>query len=95
MNINFSGNVFYWRGPAPWYFVAISDEGSDQIRAIADIVTYGWGVIPVVAVIGGTTWETSIIPKDGRYLVPIKATIRKAESISEGDIVEVCVQIDV
>jgi hypothetical protein len=48
-------------------------------------VTYGWGVIPVQVRIGKTKWTTSLFPKDDRYLVPIKASIRKAEKLEEGD----------
>ena len=46
--------------------------------AVASIVSYGWGVIPVTARIGTTTWTTSLFPKDGSYLVPLKDAIRKA-----------------
>ena len=39
--------------------------------------------------IGGTVWETSLFPKDGRYVVPVKDVVRAAEGIAEGDIVAV------
>jgi hypothetical protein len=52
-------------------------------------VTYGWGVIPVTAQIGDTSWQTSLFPKDGRYLVPVKAQVRKAEALELGDVVTV------
>lgn len=41
-------------------------------------------MIPVQARIGKTTWTTSLFPKDDRYIVPIKASIRKAEKLDEG-----------
>ena len=93
MNLEFSGEILYWRGPAPWYFVPTSPDVSDAIKAVANIVTYGWGVIPVRVLIGRTEWETSLFPKDGRYLVPIKARIRKAEKLNEGDRVTVRLEI--
>ena len=52
-------------------------------------VTYGWGVIPVLVTIGDTEWETSLFPKDGRYLVPVKDMVRKAELLDLGDTVTV------
>jgi hypothetical protein len=85
MNIEFNGKIWFWKGPAPWYFVTVPAEQSDDIKAISASVTYGWGVIPVQVRIGKTKWTTSLFPKDDRYLVPIKASIRKAEKLEEGD----------
>lgn len=93
MELEFSGPVFEWRGPAPYYYVAVPDEESEDIRAIASAVTYGWGVIPVAVRIGATDWETSLFPKDGRYLVPLKDKVRKAEGIGEGDTVAVSLTV--
>ena len=89
MRIEFSGKVFAWRGPAPFFFVAVPEEESREVRSIAAAVTYGWGMIPVRVRIGGTEWRTSLFPKDGRYLVPLKDAVRKAEGIDEGDEVDV------
>jgi hypothetical protein len=95
MHFEFNGKIWYWRGPAPHYFVTVPDKPSDDIRAISKLVTYGWGVIPVKVQIGHAEWTTSLFPKDGRYLVPIKASIRKAEGLEEGDTVTVQLQVDV
>ena len=64
-------------------------EPSAAIRALSAMVTYGWGVIPVKARIGATVWRTSLFPKDGGYLVPIKDAVRKSERLAEGDTVTV------
>lgn len=93
VNIEFNGKIWFWRGPAPWYFVTVPAEQGRNLKAIAGLVTYGWGVIPVQVRIGRTEWETSMFPKDGSYIVPIKASVRKAENIDEGD--EVMVQLKV
>jgi hypothetical protein len=34
---------------------------------------------------GRTVWETPLFPKDGRYVATVKAVIRKAVSLAEGD----------
>lgn len=93
MHIEFSGEIWYWKGPAPWYFVTVPAEESDDLREISGFVTYGWGMIPAAVRIGKTTWQTALWPKDGRYIVPIKARVRKAENLEEGD--EVTVILDV
>lgn len=93
MQFEFSGPIIFWRGPAPWYFVPIPEAQSGDIQAVSEIVSYGWGVIPVQVRIGRTTFQTSLFPKDGRYLVPIKASVRQAESLAEGD--QVSLQLEV
>ena len=93
MNIEFKGTIWFWKGPAPWFFVTVPEKQSRDLKAISGIVTYGWGVIPVHVRIGDTEWKTSLFPKDGLYLVPIKASVRKAENLEEGD--KVTVQLEV
>lgn len=93
MHLEFSGKVWFWQGPAPWFFVTVPEKESRDLKAISAIVTYGWGVIPVHVRIGKTGWTTSLFPKDGLYLVPIKASVRKAENLEEGD--EVTIRLEV
>ncbi|MDX6200063.1 MAG: hypothetical protein QOJ79_3214 [Actinomycetota bacterium] len=93
MELRFRGEVFYWRGPAPWHYVAVPERQSAEISAIAFAVTYGWGVIPVTATLGDTSWETSLFPKDGLYLVPVKTVVRRAEAIDLGDVVDLHLHI--
>ena len=89
MKIEFTGAIWYWRGPAPWYFVTVPAPQSDDLKAILRTVTYGWGMIPATVRIGKTEWQTALVPKDGAYLVPIKASVQRAEQITEGDTVTV------
>ncbi len=93
MNIEFSAKIIFWRGPAPWFFVTVPAKQSRDLKAISSLVTYGWGVIPVTVQIGKTRWTTSLFPKDGRYLVPIKANVRKAEKLDKGDKVTVRLEV--
>jgi len=93
MNIEFTGKIWFWKGPAPWYFVTVPAEPSRGLKAISGTVTYGWGVIPVRVQIGQTVWQTSLFPKEDRYLVPIKASVRNAEQLAEGD--EVTIRLTV
>jgi hypothetical protein len=93
MAIEFKGKIFHWRGPAPYLFVAMPEEQSRDLKAISAAVTYGWGVIPVHVRIGKTEWQTSLFPKDGRYLVPIRLSVQKSENLAEGD--NVVIQLEV
>lgn len=93
MSLDFSGPLWYWRGPAPWYFVTVPEEACAALQDVSRAVTYGWGMIPVRVQIGETEWKTSLFPKEGRYLVPIRASVRLAEGLEEGD--EVAVRLEV
>lgn len=94
MHYSWTGELFEWRGPSPYYFVAMTDDDSDDLREIANEVTYGWGVIPVRVRVGRTEWTTSLFPRDGRYLVPLKDKIRRAEQLVVGDSLHVQMWIE-
>lgn len=93
MYFEFNDKIWFWRGPAPWFFVTVPGQQSHELKTISSAVTYGWGVIPVHVQIGNTEWQTSLFPKDDRYLVPIKASVRKAENLQEGDYVAVRLEV--
>jgi hypothetical protein len=71
----------------------VPDEESADIREVAAMATYGWGVIPVVARIGDVEFETSLFPKEGGYLLPLKDAIRKPKKITVSD--EITVEMTV
>ena len=89
----FSGEIWYWRGPAPYYFVTVPEPHRTEIADAAAEVSYGWGMIPAGVRIGETEWATALWPKDGSYVVPLKSAVRKAEDIDEGDVVTVSLTI--
>ena len=95
MELEFSGEMWFWRGPAPWHFVTVPEVDYHELEATAAFVSYGWGMIPVAARIGGTGWTTSLFPKDGRYVVPVKAVVRRTEGLDVGDLVTVRLVVDV
>jgi hypothetical protein len=89
MDLRFTGDIWHWRGPSPYYFLTVPDEHSAHLHAVSPLVTYGWGMIPVRARIDTTQWQTSLFPKDGRYVLPVKDAVRRAEDLDEGDTVTV------
>lgn len=89
MELGFSGEVWHWRGPSPYHFVTVPEDESAEIQAASPMVTYGWGMIPVEVQIGSTRWTTSLFPKDGGYVLPLKDMVRRAERVDVGDNVAV------
>ncbi|EGF92943.1 hypothetical protein ABI_13820 [Asticcacaulis biprosthecium C19] len=97
MSYSFSGKLWRWKGEAPasWVFVTLPGDIAFEIKCqIAD--RRAWGSVAVNARIGATTWNTSLFPEkaSGSYLLPIKAAVRKAENLHDGDdtIVELTVK---
>lgn len=93
MRLEFNGKLWYWKGPAPWYFVTVPARQCGDLKAASGFVTYGWGMIPVNVRVGQTEWKTSLWPKDDRYIVPIKASVRKAEKVEDGDTLSVLLEL--
>jgi hypothetical protein len=89
MELTFDGTVIEWRGPAPFVFVRVPEE----IHAVANELTYGWGCIPVGVRVGGSEWTTALMPKDGAYLVPLRKAFREAEGIEVDDVVPVTLSL--
>lgn len=94
MELEFSGEIWFWKGPAPFHFVTVPEEQCEAIKEIASLISYGWGMIPATVTIGETCWKTSLWPKDGRYIVPIRDHVRKAESLEEGDDVTILLEVE-
>jgi predicted nucleic acid-binding protein len=89
----FDAEVFQWRGPAPYFFVATPAHVDEFLHAHLSELTYGWGGIPGQVRIGDTEVTTSLMPKDGVYLVPLKVALRRAEGIDDGDDVRIRLQV--
>jgi len=91
--IIFEAAIIEWRGPAPFLFAVVPGEHVGEIRYAALSASYGWGVVPVVAKIGGSEFTTSLFPRDGTYLLPIKVAVQKAEGIGLGDSIAVTLRV--
>lgn len=99
----FTGPMWLWRGQAKdgtptktaWHFITIDGEVAESIRAAAPGRTAAWGSVYVAAMIGVTEWRTSVFPSKnvGGYLLPVKASVRKAERLAEGDAVTVHIAV--
>ncbi|CAN5368258.1 hypothetical protein BH11ACT8_BH11ACT8_27290 [soil metagenome] len=95
MELEFAGEVIEWRGPSPHHFVAVPEDLAAELALTTSMVTYGWGMIPATVTIGDTVFTTSLWPRDGGYVVPIKVAVRRAEGLDLGDVATVRLTIDV
>ncbi|MFT4261742.1 MAG: DUF1905 domain-containing protein [Nocardioides sp.] len=92
MGWTFTGPIVEWRGPAPYLFLRIPEDESDDLREASRELAY-WGQVPVVATIGSCEFTTALFPKDGVYLLPVKAAVQRAEAVAEGMSVEATVRL--
>jgi hypothetical protein len=63
LHVEFAGELYSWRGPAPYHFIKVPEEACVDLRAVSPFVSYGWGLIPVWVRIGGIEFETSCFPR--------------------------------
>lgn len=91
--ISFVGEAIVWHGPAPHVFVRIPDEHVATLRDAARRASYGWGCIPVEAIVREVAFTTSLFPKDGGYLLPLKAAVRRSADIAPDDVVAVTLTV--
>lgn len=94
MELDVIGRMIEWRGPAPYWFLPISDDDSAMIEELKPMLTYGWGCIPVTCRLGRTEFTTSIMPRNGVYLVPLKDKVRKAEAVTADDKIRVHIVLE-
>ncbi len=100
---SFTGPLWLWRGTAKdgtptstaWHFVTIDGAVADAIRAASPGRSAAWGSVYIRAAVGKTRWQTSVFPSKevSGYLLPIKASVRKAERLAEGDIVALTIEV--
>ncbi|MES3004542.1 MAG: DUF1905 domain-containing protein [Patescibacteria group bacterium] len=89
----FIGEVWRWPGDAGWHFVNLPKAVSKKIQAVGK--KYGAGFVKVEVVVGKTTWVTALFPhrKSETYLVSLKQSIRKKESIFEDSRIRVTIKL--
>ncbi len=89
LQLSFHTTVIEWRGPAPFFYAPVPSQHTISIERVKKQASYGWGVIPVEAEIAGIRFTTSLFPKNGTYLLPIKLAVRKRTGITVGDAIDV------
>lgn len=95
MKLQVTAKVFLYPGMAGWHFVFLDKKNSEKIKKKYGKSRRGFGAIRVAVTLGKTKWETSIFPdkKSDTYLLPLKAKVRYAEGIFDGDTVKFSIRI--
>ena len=91
--VRFAGEAWVAPGDAAWHFVTVPEEPSEEIL-LASGPRIAFGSVKVEVTVGASTWSTSVFPESkGTYVLPLKRTVRDAEGILAGDVVEVTLKL--
>ncbi|XVJ64571.1 MAG: DUF1905 domain-containing protein [Sphingopyxis sp.] len=93
MMLTFEAEIIEWRGPPPYLFAPVPDELVGEVHYAAREASYGWGMVPVTAQIGGTEFTTSLFRRGDTYVLPIKVAVQRAEGVGLGDRVAAVLRI--
>ena len=102
--ITATAKIWLWvgGGSASWHFVTITGAAADAIHGEALMrrlenggLRRGFGSVKVRVGIGDTRWDTSLFPhkESGGWLLPVKASVRKAEGVGAGDDVLLSIEL--
>lgn len=99
--LDHTGTLWRWTGGngGSWHFLTVDGDAGEALNGTAlmrrmERTIGGFGSLKVTARIGDTTFRTSLFPsKERGWLLPVKASVRRAEGISEGDAVAVTLEV--
>lgn len=99
--VTHTGVLWRWTGASgsgSWHFVTIDGAAGEALSGTAlmrrlEKSLGGFGSLKVTARIGDSQFATSVFPsKELGWILPVKASVRKAEGIGEGDAVEILLE---
>ena len=95
LEFKFDAPLREYSGKGSWHFVTVPKSISDDIKAFTKHKLKGFRTVRVRVKTGQSEWLTSLFPdsKSGTYALPIKAAIRNAETLKEGDMVAVSISV--
>ncbi len=96
-----TGTLWRWTGGngGAWHFMTIDGAAGEALSGTAlmrrlERTIGGFGSLKVRATIGDSTFATSVFPsKSAGWMLPVKASVRKAEGLAEGDAVTVVLEV--
>ncbi|MFM5955496.1 MAG: DUF1905 domain-containing protein [Novosphingobium sp.] len=100
--ITHTGRLWRWTsstGTGTWHFLTIDGEAGEALSGTAlmrrlEKSIGGFGSLKVTATIGDSKFKTSLFPsRELGWMLPVKASVRKAEGVSEGDVVVVVLEL--
>ncbi|PIR38950.1 MAG: hypothetical protein COV34_00035 [Candidatus Zambryskibacteria bacterium CG10_big_fil_rev_8_21_14_0_10_42_12] len=90
-DFSFTGIAQQFPGSGGWVYVAVPKKFTKDLKQ----QRRAWGMYPITAHIGTTSWKTKLMmKKGGDFFVALKTTIRNREKIAIGDQVAVSFKLE-
>lgn len=88
-----TGRLLSWANESGMVATYLKIEGEDAQAISAHEIHQriltgkrrGFGSVKVEAILGESEWTTSVFPQDYGWFLPVKAKVRRAEKLEEGD----------
>jgi hypothetical protein len=88
---SFRGVVEKFPGSGGWVYVAVPKKYTNELKQRRR----AWGMYPITAYIGKTSWKTKLMmKKGGDFFVALKAAVRSKEKTAVGDRVTISFTLD-
>jgi len=89
--ISFRGTVEKFPGVGGWTYVAVPKKYTKNLKERRR----AWGMYPITAHVGGTSWKTKLMmKKGGDFFVALKSDVRNKEKISAGNKTPISFSLD-
>ncbi|MEZ2329492.1 DUF1905 domain-containing protein [Mesorhizobium sp. RCC_202] len=88
--------IWVYPGKGGWHFVTLPVEFATRIKAAMAGLARPWGSLGITASIGQTRWQTSLFPDkaSGSLFLPIKASVRRRETLKAGDVPTLTIEVE-
>jgi len=95
LDFEFTAELWEWSGKGTWHFVTLPKDMSDDIKTFTKHLARGFRSVRVKVKIGESEWLTSLFPSKeaGAYILPIKMSVRKSESLGKGDMADIKISV--
>jgi hypothetical protein len=94
VTLTFEAEIWLTPGEGGWHFATLPHDVADEVRA-RRAASAPFNTVPVTVTIGSSSWNTSLFAdrKSDSYLLPIKAEVRRRESLGAGDRTTIAVEL--
>lgn len=90
-HISFTATVQQFPGKGGWIYAAMPKKYTAELKRRRR----AWGMYPIIARVGSTSWKTKLMmKKGGDFFVALKSAVRKKEVIAVGDRISVSFKLN-
>jgi hypothetical protein len=85
----FEAQLWADEGSGAWHFLTLPAELTEEIKSVRSANA----ARRVEARIGESRWSTALFPHDDAYVLPVKADVRRRETLAVGDRIKASIEV--